>query len=145
MTPLIGSMKEFEKSEMQNSTSMSGFQIKMEEDQNSSELNHSKKPWPEDFHWTDKTSDVTTPKISPKIDEKTVNTTKWHNNTEYQCQICTSLFSEISGLIQHINAVHETSVEEYKLDFGELAQKPINYQCQICKQFLKCNEDILKR
>ena len=67
---------------------------------------HSKKQRPEHF---DSSDHVT----AAKNQERNVNTA-WYNKTEYQCQDCSRIFSDVHGLIRHINAIHGMSVEEYK-------------------------------
>ena len=106
--------------------------------------NHSKRQRPEEFDCSDPASDVTVPKRQ-KMDEKSVNTMTWYNKTELQCQICSCVFPQINSFIEHINAIHQKSVEKYKLEFGRPTPNPINFQCQICEQILKCEEDLIKR
>ena len=103
-------------------------------------LYNSKRQRPEEFNC----SNVTAPKKQKK-EERNVKLTSWNNKTEYQCQICSCLFSEINGFIKHTNAVHGMSVEEYKLEFGQLTPNPIDYKCQICEQVVKCNGDLIRR
>ena len=69
----------------------------------------------------------------------------WYNKTEHRCQICSCAFSKINGFVEHISALHEMSVGEYKSEFGMLTANQIDYECQICEQVLKCDADVIKR
>ena len=69
----------------------------------------------------------------------------WYNRAEYRCQICSFLFFTLPDLIYHINIIHKKSSKKYKREFGCMTTNKISYQCQICYEFMKCDENAIRR
>ena len=118
--------------------------IKEEKQQSSVQANHSKRQRPLKVN-LDQDIVVSAPKRHRTKETAASTHPAWYNGTEYQCQICCCVCYDRCNLVLHINYSHGKNVEEYRHEFGQLTTKRINYQCQICDQYVNHEQEVIER
>ena len=86
-----------------------------------------------------KANDVVEPYTSEPDLKKfyTMERKLWYDGTEYQCQICSEIFFQVSALMTHILSEHKMSKDGYISKYKKLVTSEAVYMCQVCNEMVE--------